>query len=544
MSYQDFITENIAPYSAIKIGVYDSSGNKVGIVPLTNLKPSFGTRQYRFGLLSDVHNQSSQTAEPTADFQRALAYFNEKQSVWATCICGDITENGTATELQLYQTNVNAKSPNTPVYTTSGNHDATTSGLNVTNWRTYTGQERCFEITKGTDHFLFFGMNKWSLGTSGTPYLDTDIDWLESKLEEYRNERCFVFTHLFFPTRAGNLKNIYPSGNWLGGIQLTRIQALNDRYLNAIWFTGHSHWKWYLQKYQDNANLYKSSCGGNVHVPSCASPINSDGTSTRVSMPLESEGAIVDVYDNYIDIRGMDLKNEKYIPIAQYRLNTTIVNIPAKTTNYTITNTLSNATNSNSANSIVSGSSYTATISANSNYSIQSITVIMGGVDVTSTVVSGNVITIASVTGNVVITVVTTELYDTPYGLNYSKKLDPTTGIMSDNVQYSCSDYVEIDATKTLRIVTTYASNFSLEAKFVYYNESKSCLGYSSSAPVINIFSGSKDVTDTPPTNAKYVRIRWFVGTILDTEDEVKDFIIKFSLYQNNSLIGRDKVTS
>ena len=49
-------------------------------------------------------------------------------------------------------------------------------------------------------------------------------------------------------------------------------------------------------------------------------------------MPLESEGAIVDVYENYIDIRGMDLKNEKYLPIAQYRLDTTLVEIPAKDT--------------------------------------------------------------------------------------------------------------------------------------------------------------------------------------------------------------------
>ena len=136
-------------------------------------------------------------------------------------------------------------------------------------------------------------------------------------------------THLFFPTRAGNLNNIYPSGNWLGGTQLTTIQALNDRYKNAIWFSGHSHWKWYLQKYQDNANIYRNNCGWCVHVPSCASPIDSDGTS-RVEKPLESEGAIVDVYDNYIDIRGMDLKNQKYLPIAQYRLDTTLIDIPIK----------------------------------------------------------------------------------------------------------------------------------------------------------------------------------------------------------------------
>lgn len=331
-SYNEFINNNIAPYNATKIGVYNSSNVKVGEIPVTNLKPDFGERLYRFGLLSDVHNQQDQTAESTEDLQRALAFFNEKESVSFTCICGDISQSGTAAEFQIYKTNVETKSPNTPVYTTTGNHDCGqgTSGLTLSDWNQYTGNHgQCFEITQGTDHFLFFGMNKWSFGSSGTPYLDESITWISNKLEEYRNERCFVFTHLFFPDRAGNLNSIYPSGNWLGGTQLTTIQALNDRYQNAIWFSGHSHWKWNLQKYQDRANIYKNNCGWCVHVPSCAIPIDSDGT-TRVEKPLESEGAIVDVYENYIDIRGMDLKNQKYLPIAQYRLDTTLVEIPEK----------------------------------------------------------------------------------------------------------------------------------------------------------------------------------------------------------------------
>lgn len=332
MAYEDFINENIAPYAATKIGVYDSEGNKVGVIPLGNFKPEYGDRLYRFGVLSDVHNQSDQLAESTADLQRALSIFNEKESVIMTCICGDISQNGTASEFGIYKNNVDAKSPNTPVYTTVGNHDATSSGLNLDNWNTYTGNHgRSFEVTQGNDHFLFFGMNYWSLGGDGTPYIEEDMAWLEEKLETYRNERCFIFTHLFFPDRAGNLNGIYPPGNWLGGAQLTRIQGLCDHYKNTIWFSGHSHWKWYLQKYQDRANIYRNNCGWCVHIPSCASPIDSNGSS-RVSMPLESEGAIVDVYENYIDIRGMDLKNEKYLPIAQYRLDTTLVEIPAKDT--------------------------------------------------------------------------------------------------------------------------------------------------------------------------------------------------------------------
>ena len=132
---------------------------------------------------------------------------------------------------------------------------------------------------------------------------------------------------------AGNFKERYPSGNWLGGDQLRKITQLRKHFTNTIWFGGHSHWKWYLQKYESNANIDKDG-GWTVHVPSCASPIDSistDGGNTwsRDSKPFESEGAIVDVYENYIDIRGIDLKNNKYIPTAFYRLDTRLdVNIP------------------------------------------------------------------------------------------------------------------------------------------------------------------------------------------------------------------------
>ena len=78
------------------------------------------------------------------------------------------------------------------------------------------------------------------------------------------------------------------------------------------------------------------------------------------------------------------------------------------TKQYTITNTLSNASTSNTAVLVDENASYTATITVNNGYELNAITVTMGGTDITSTAVSGTSITIASVTGNVVITVTTT----------------------------------------------------------------------------------------------------------------------------------------
>lgn len=340
VSYSDMIQENIAPFSASSIGVYDSNNEHIGFIPITELKPNYGTRLYRFGVLSDVHDFEGSAAEASDDFYRALTLFNDKEDVKMTCCCGDVTQNGTESEFAFYANDVARFSPDTPVYTTTGNHDATYNGLNNELWERYIGHPRVFELSEtmadgSVDHFLFLGMSYWSMGSNGTPYLLEDIAWLGDKLEEYRNERCFVFTHLFFPNRAGNMNGVYPESNWLGGVQLEKLEKLCDRYINSIWFSGHSHWKWALQKFQDRANIYRSyknnkpSCGWCVHVPSCAQPIDSDGT-TRIGMNYESEGAVVDVYKDYIDIRGIDFKNSKYFPIASYRLDTTLYEVKEK----------------------------------------------------------------------------------------------------------------------------------------------------------------------------------------------------------------------
>lgn len=73
---------------------------------------------------------------------------------------------------------------------------------------------------------------------------------------------------------------------------------------------------------------------------------------------------------------------------------------------HSISNTLTGVTSSNPATSVEDGESYTTTITPNSGYTIDSVSVVMGGSDITSTAYANGVITIASVTGNVGITVV------------------------------------------------------------------------------------------------------------------------------------------
>lgn len=74
---------------------------------------------------------------------------------------------------------------------------------------------------------------------------------------------------------------------------------------------------------------------------------------------------------------------------------------------YTVTNNLTNCVTNNNKSSLVEGSSYSAEITANNGYTLDGATVsiTMGGADITATAYGNGAISIASVTGNVVITI-------------------------------------------------------------------------------------------------------------------------------------------
>lgn len=73
---------------------------------------------------------------------------------------------------------------------------------------------------------------------------------------------------------------------------------------------------------------------------------------------------------------------------------------------WSIVQNLTYVTSTNTAFNVKKGEAYTTNIVANTNYTINSVTVVMGGVDITNTTYNNGVITINSVTGNVTITAI------------------------------------------------------------------------------------------------------------------------------------------
>ena len=395
----DLIKENIAPSNANVIGVYNSSNERVGKINLGNLKSTLGNKLYSFGALSDTHIGAT-TAN--TDFQTALTWL-KNEGVAFSIICGDTCNYGTEENFQTFKNLIDTYA-NYPVYATNGNHELNTSGFSESLWNTYVQNSMDYCFTYNNDVFIL-------LGAKGTTYTSafnqSQQTWLEELIEKYKNCRIFLFTHYYINgTNNGNFNNLY-SGNVLTtdntyGSWLFNIMKNNK---NIILFTGHSHFKWDVQTACKTINICnkvnEEETGYFVHLPSVALPRDKEGN----KITEDAEGGIVDVYEDCIVIRGKNFIQNKLLPIAYYKLPVMQGSLPNIT--YNITNTLSNATNSNNATSISSGSSYMATISPDINYNIESITVTMGGVDITSTAVSGNAISISNVTGDIVITVIT-----------------------------------------------------------------------------------------------------------------------------------------
>lgn len=146
---------------------------------------------------------------------------------------------------------------------------------------------------------------------------------------------------------------------------------------------------------------------------------------------------------------------------------------------YTITRNLTNVASSNTANSITENAPYTTTLSPTGGYKkLGTITVTMGGVDISASAVSGSTITITKVTGDIVITcaAVITNIIDT-IGISANTRLSTSSGENRTQSGYAtigankdAASLIHLTAGDTLRIkgVSLPASNDSLSAVVIY----------------------------------------------------------------------------
>ena len=329
MSYTKLIPQNVAPLGTRRIAILDKNGNRVGQIPLGSLTPPNDKKKlYSCGALSDVHITYT-TGE--SDLINALNYFNNDTDVAFVCISGDLATVGTDEHLSKYKNLVDTHSQNLPIYVSAGNHDAYDADWNLradtvvsASMQTYTGNPLYYSFERGNDVFIFVGV------CSGT-FSKAELQWLYETLEANRNKRCFLFQHVFAFEGCGNVFGLYDY-NITNNTMFNVFKSLLRHYHNIIWFHGHSHTMFHGQEFGEMANYDNVFGCHSVHIPSCAIPrTDADGDFEFQTEYQESEGYVVDVYENGIHLRGRDFVKGEFLPIASYWLDTTLQTITAKT---------------------------------------------------------------------------------------------------------------------------------------------------------------------------------------------------------------------
>lgn len=326
VSYKDFNAHNVAVKGARRIAIYDANGNRVGQIPLGSLTPPNDKKKlYSFGALSDVHIVYDTAPD---DFKRALTYFNDSEDVAFTCICGDLTDNGTTAQLAQYKAIVDSHSPNTPVYAVAGNHEQWTSTSN-SYLQEYTGQPLYYTFEHQGDLFVMLGIVS---GNEGSLFASGELDWFENVLNaNAARKRIFVFQHVTAAETSGDVLNIYPYTKLRSNAESVRFKNILKAHPNVIWFHGHTHMMFYLQTYGDIANYDRVFGCHSIHIPSLAVPRDLSASGGYTTVYAASEGYVVDVYPNGIHLRGRDFVKGESLPIASYWLDTTLHTVEAGT---------------------------------------------------------------------------------------------------------------------------------------------------------------------------------------------------------------------
>lgn len=371
----------IVPKEVSYINVYNKwTGELVRQEEVNHLKED---PIYKVGLLSDIHYNDSDTdqdpdtfyddgSEYSQDLQNALSVFNEHGVDFITC-AGDITLDSRK-HFRNYKLCVDKYGYNIPIYTCTGNHDTKPADRAREEWMTIDSINSTYDLHRiddpqGTsfyfvkelennkkDVYIYLNISYGYYDECSTEeeynntrydthyprllrqdellvhseveefdfhlYSPATLTWLANVLEEYKNDRCFIFTHLMF---GGNKAGSYHGSegyydyvadhyDYIRGDQGMFLENLLENYDNNYWFCGHSHYKWIWEKYDHTINVTKTNNSWNIHLPSLSRPLLLKRW--YQTAPQDAEGAIMEVYNDYVVIKGIVFKEENIDDIS------------------------------------------------------------------------------------------------------------------------------------------------------------------------------------------------------------------------------------
>lgn len=320
-----------------------------------NKKTENSDMLYSFGVLSDVHFNRyyfGAADVATLTLPNALNFLDEL-GVDMVAMPGDLSSSGEKSAFTKFNDIVSDY--DFPVYTVTGNHDVSDE-FDLQNWNTYInegvyGSEKAqgvlsvadnsldfaYNLPGTNDIFIFLCQYAWSYGNADSSRIlkDEQLDWLQAQLNEYKDKRVYLFFHTFTSdvdgNPAGGCGNLVNPGGATYDLVFTpgapdevRFKNLLSEYKNVIYFSGHSHWEFDMQKYNPNLNIadYGGRFATSVHVPSVSSPryVSDKDDEYDSATMRKSEGYYIEVYSDKIVLKGIDFLKGQFLAYATYEI--------------------------------------------------------------------------------------------------------------------------------------------------------------------------------------------------------------------------------
>ena len=327
----EFIPLNAIPDNATRIIALHNDVISADFKIPDSKRLNVNDKLFSYGALSDMHidGDGDDTAFSESDFMKEISYFETNGAV-AICNSGDITEDGRKCDVTAVLRCIN--NTNLPIYTARGNHDNAQdcSGLDNELYLSIEPNGNLFLKEINGEIFIFCGIISSTVAES--IFDDAQITQLSTWLETYKDRRVFLHEHVFIG-ETGNIHNLY-KGSGLSDSNAGKFIQLMRKYRNVILCTGHSHLGFDLQRLGDHANINQRTdnlchC---VHIPSATRPRYNDIdtpdiTNNTYHYYLGAQGYLIDVYRDFIILKGVDFTKDKNLPYATYILDTTPISI-------------------------------------------------------------------------------------------------------------------------------------------------------------------------------------------------------------------------
>ena len=456
---------------ATNISNIKTTNNVVGQNPLNKC----GSRKFKFAIFSDVHTKADTTQNPNVKLREAIAKVQELGCTFIA-ITGDLCNYDVENELNQYKAEIDAHATIPVYEVTGNHDATqsglnTTLWKTITGQDPYYEIIHEDEVFLFLSQYQWADNNaSGMLPQAYRDWLTSKLEQYKTK------NRVFFFFHQYMPDCEGfGYRNGTQNQSYLVGT-LPYFTNLINTYKNVIWFSGHSHTKFEVQTNYPNVNAYNKNgeiCTM-IHVPTLQEGEYYVATVYDHLVELEGykNGAVVnDIYfaiDDYIytspvqsvvlDKSTLNFANTDtqtiiatVTPTSQQDLLTwetsdpsiatviggvvtpvsngnctitakcgdksaqcnVVVDISESELYYSVTTTLNGCTLNNTATKVKSEETYVATIATKpANCTINTVTVKMGGVDISSTAYNLNSETIGInvVTGNIEIIITVNKL--------------------------------------------------------------------------------------------------------------------------------------